>query len=43
MRDYFEIQEIDICILIIDYIKEINIFTFTDESIKQLFLYLLFC
>ena len=42
MRDYFEVQEIDICILIIDYIKEINIFTFTDESIKQLFLYLLF-
>lgn len=42
MRDYFEVREIDICILIIDYIKEINIFTFTDESIKQLFLYLLF-
>lgn len=42
MRDYFKVREIDICILIIDYIKEINIFTFTDESIKQLFLYLLF-
>lgn len=42
MTDYFVVEEIDICISVIDYIKEINLFTFTDESIKQLFLYLLF-
>jgi transcriptional antiterminator len=42
IADYFIVGETDICISVIDYIKEINLFTFTDESIKQLFLYLLF-